>query len=307
MAAQLCPCDTDGEHFFHDYRIREFTARATIFELRRYMITLRARSAFLHGLDAFAAQHAKCMEHESMCYLIRNLGALRVIHSNRRDHEWDMYNDFSLKVTPQPNNERVKAAEVGKHWRGDCRDCGLSDTLAANIAAAELRLVNEEIERGVTNFEEMRRAYVSDKKELAALYQKRLGSPRMTRKEYEEATARLDAHMLTKYTKMHEMLRTLIQLGVSRTGMGFTNIDDFFLCTWVAWGQGCNAAAKRAVASASLAPRYLCLFAHIADQMRQDRLRFTVLQGLRLNLDLPDSKRVKKLAQTYAQTGAIGA
>ena len=41
--------------------------------------------------------------------------------------------------------------------------------------------------------------------------------------------------------------------------------------------------------------------------MRQDRLRFKALQGLRLNLDLPGSKRVKQLAQTYAETGAIGA
>jgi len=288
MAAQLCPVDQDGEYVFDNHRIREFTGRANIFELRRYMITLRARNAFLCGLDAFADAYVQSMDNDTICNLIRRCCDLKVVAKNRRDHEW-AESGFQLDYRPMSKEDDAEHMSAARHWRGDCRDCGLSDAMSNNFASAELRVINMEIMNVVGQFRTTRAEYVRGIKQ-------RKGD-----------ADDINFKLLELYNTMHKQLRTVIRLGIARSGMKYTSLDDFFLCTWIAWGHGCNAAAKRAAASASLAPRFLCMFGHIADQMRQDRLRFVALQGLRLNLDLPDSKRVKQLAQTYAQTGAIGA
>ena len=307
MAAQLCPRDANGEHFFHEHHIREFTARANVFELRRYMTTLRARNGFLHGLDAFAAQHVPSLRDDTICDLLRKCRSLRVTYSNGSDHEWNTRLSFGLVMTPPTKGDRADVAKAGTYWRGDCRDCGLSNTLAENIAAAELRLVNEEIERVVKQFNATRAAYLRQTHAKTQWIRGNVDGAHVTTQKYEQVIHRMDATLLEQYNRMRAQLCALVRLGIARIGMKYTSLDDFFLDTWVAWGQGCNAAAKEAAASAPLAPRYLCLFAHIADQMRQDRLRFVALQGLRLNLDLPGSKRVKRLAETHAATGAIGA
>jgi hypothetical protein len=306
MAAQLCPVDQDGEYVFAEHRIREFTSRATIFELRRYMTTLRARNAFLCGLDAFAEQHARSLCDSTICGLIRTCIGLKVISKNLRDHEWSE-NGFRVDYIPMRNEQYEEAKKAGRHWRGDCRDCGLSDTMTNNITSAELGLINSEIQAVVTKFRCTRAAYVGEMDAKSKWVRDNMDGAHVTAQKYEEVIDSMDVKLLTTYNRMREQLCTLVRLGLARIGMRFTSLDDFFLATFVAWGQGCNAAAKRAAASAPLAPRYLCMFGHIADQMRQDRLRFVALQGLRLNLDLPDSKRVKQLAQTYAATGAIGA
>ena len=320
MAAQLCPVDQDGEYVFDEHRIREFTSRATIIELRRYMTTLRARSAFLCGLDAFAEQHARSLRDSTICGLIRMCVDLKVISKNLRDHEWSEHG-FRLDYIPMRNEQHEEAKKAGRHWRGDCRDCGLSDAMTNNITSAELGLINSEIIAVVSKVRGTRAAYVREKDAKSRWIQNNMEM--MTAEKYAEVIDSMDARLLETYNKMHEQLCTLVRLGLARIGMRFTSLNDFLLATFVAWGRETTSidvhdmdgdglsdvvlAYKEAAASAPLAPRYLCMFGHIADQMREDRLRFVALQGLRLNLDLPDSKRVKQLAQTYAATGAIGA
>lgn len=304
MAAQLCDRNMEGEYVFGEHRIREYTARATVFELRRYMITLRARNAFLHGLDAFAEQHVQSSSRDAtICGLIRECCSLRLVDKTRRDDKWDKENFVLEPVAFRPEDlTAVKAAAT--HWRGDCRDCGLSNALAESIAAAELRLVNEAINRAVDQFMDTRERYMRNEKERKQWAQNNCGNDRLTKQEYMEP---MNAKLLNLYNKMHEHLCTVIRLGLVRIGMKHTSLGDFLLAAATLAPQGFKRASKAAaVTSASLAPRYLCLFAHIADQMRADRMRFVALQGLRLNLDLPGSKRVKLLAQTYAATGAIG-
>ena len=306
MAAQLCPVGPDGEYVFEQHRIREFTTRANVFELRRYMITLRARNAFLCGLDAFAEEHVWSSRDDTMCNLIRTCCGLKVVAKNRRDHEW-AEKGFQLDYRPMSKEDDAEIMKAARHWRGDCRDCGLSDAMSNNIASAELGVINREIMAVVNQFRATRTAYVGET-EAKSRWIARVGVDEVsTAQKYEEVLDCMDAKLLETYNKMHKQLCTLKRLGIARLGMQYTSLDDFHPTAFFSWGQGGIGAAKRAASSASLAPRYQCLFGHIADQMRQDRLRFKALQGLRLNLDLPGSKRVKQLAQTYAETGAIGA
>ena len=306
MAAQLCPVDQDGEYVFDNHRIREFTSRANIFELRRYMTTLRARNAFLCGLDAFAEHGVQSSRDDTICNLIRTCCNLKLVAKNRRDHEW-AEKGFQLDYRPMSKEDDADHMKAARHWRGDCRDCGLSDAMSNNIASAELGVINREIMAVVNQFRATRAAYVREM-EAKSRWCARVGVDEvLTPQKYEEALDCMDVTLLETYNKMHKQMCTLKRLGIARLGMRYTNLDDFHTTIFFSWGQGGIGAAKRAAASASLSPRYQCLFGHIADQMREDRLRFMALQGLRLNLDLPDSKRVKQLAQAYAATGAIGA
>ena len=97
----------------------------------------------------------------------------------------------------------------------------------------------------------------------------------------------------------------VLKTAITRECMRYTNLDDACRSQGIE-GEG-RALVHAKAASASLAPRYLCLFAHIADQMREDRMRFKALQGLRLSLDLPGSKRVKQLQQKHAESGLLAA
>ena len=96
----------------------------------------------------------------------------------------------------------------------------------------------------------------------------------------------------------------VLKTTIARECMRYTNLDDACRIQGIE-GEG-RALVHATAASASLAPRYLCLFAHIADQMREDRMRFKALQGLRLS-DLPGSKRMKQLQQKHAESGRFAA
>ena len=285
MAAQLCDRDIEGEYVFKDHRTREYTNRANVFELRRYMITLRARNAFLHGLDVFAEHEAERMRQWTIDLLLRECCNLKLVRLVGKGRHWTCA-DFYLEMRQHDLNDRIATQKAADHWRGACRDCGLSDSMSVGLARAEMSLVNNAIRHAVTQFSEAHKVYVEERQRTGGC---------------------MNAKMAGPHEKMHHALLAAIKLGVVRLGMKCTSLNDFFLDNSCAWHQDCLAAAKEVEASASLAPRYLCLFGHIADQMREDRTRFVALQGLRLNLDLPGSKRVKLLAKKHVESGAIGA
>ena len=250
MAAELCHVDAEGEAVFDVNNVREFTRRATATEVRNYMRQLRARNAFLHGIDAIAEICVASTLPEDL----RMKDRLRESQKAKRRRLVYWEGGAEREVPPKTweeidvNKELYDAImDAACHWRGGCRNAGFSSKVAEGLALEELKLMKK-----------------ADDRHLAVL-----------------------------------------KTAITRECMRYTNLDDACRSQGIE-GEG-RALVHAKAASASLAPRYLCLFAHIADQMREDRMRFKALQGLRLSLDLPGSKRVKQLQQKHADSGRLAA
>ena len=247
-AAQLCDLDAEGQAVFDVKNVREFTRRATATEVRNYMRQLRARNAFLHGIDAIAEICVASTLPEDLWMKDRlresqKAKRRRVVYTlSGREVPPDRWEEIDV------NKELYHAImDAACHWRGGCRNAGFSMELAKGLAFEELKLMKK-----------------ADDRHLAVL-----------------------------------------KTAIARECMRYTNLDDACRSQGIE-GEG-RALVHAKAASASLAPRYLCLFAHIADQMREDRMRFKALQGLRLSLDLPGSKGMKQLQQKHAESGRFAA
>ena len=250
MAAQLCDLDAEGEAVFDVSNVREFTRRATATEVRNYMRQLRARNAFLHGIDAIAEICVASTLPEDLWMKDRlrksqKAKRLRTLSGREADRsDADRWDWEEIDVNKELYHAIMDAA---CHWRGGCRNAGFSIELAKRLAFEELKLMK----------------------------------------------------------KADDRKSAVLKTAIARECMQYTNLDDACRSQGIE-GEG-RALVHAKAASASLAPRYLCLFAHIADQMREDRMRFKALQGLRLSLDLPGSKRVKQLQQKHAESGRLAA
>ena len=247
MAAQLCDLNAEGEAVFDVKNVREFTRRATATEVRNYMRQLRARNAFLHGIDAIAEICVASTLPEDLWMKDRLRESQKAKRLRGREvNSWDSdrWDREEIDVNPELYHAIMDAA---CHWRGGCRNAGFSMELAKRLAFEELKLMK----------------------------------------------------------KADDRKSAVLKTAISRECMRYTNLDDACRSQGIE-GEG-RALVHAKAASASLAPRYLCLFAHIADQMREDRMRFKALQGLRLSLDLPGSKRVKQLQQKHAESGRLAA
>ena len=129
MAAQLCDLDAQGEAVFDVDNVREFTRRATATEVRHYMRQLRARNAFLHGIDAIAEICVASTLPEDLWMKDRLRESQKA--KRRRLVYWE--GGAEREVPPKTweeidvNKELYDAImDAACHWRGGCRNAVLA-------------------------------------------------------------------------------------------------------------------------------------------------------------------------------------